>query len=275
MKAATFFVRYLLLPTTFVASSVTLAVLSRALPGALGSHSWTASMLGALVVLGASLGLWEYLTPAASVFARRTPRQRRGDVLYTVQTATGTLASERALTWLSSERQGGVGGYSLASLPLAAQIVIAFFVAELLVYLLHLACHRSGIRWLWELHAVHHRPEGLSLLSASRSHFLDLMSQGAALAPVAFLGATPEAITWCFFFEIMVGAFQHADLDMRMGHLNWLIPGPEIHRIHHHIDPEKALSFSLNAPLLDLLFRTEGPLAGPGEVPMGVHGEPD
>ena len=85
----------------------------------------------------------------------------------------------------------------------------------------------------------------------------------------------PEALVASLAYQLVVGALQHADLDIRLGCFNWIVPGPEMHRIHHHIDGDLAQNYALNLPALDLLFGTTAPCHGPGEVRMGVAGERD
>jgi sterol desaturase/sphingolipid hydroxylase (fatty acid hydroxylase superfamily) len=264
-----FYVRYLLVPTTLAASAGVMALLSRWLVGPLGDHAHAVAMFGAVAVAGTWIGVWERLCPGERARARRSRSQRRGDLHYLLLTVGGLILWTLVLCWISAWRGPA------ATWPVALQAALAFLSGELLTFLVHWASHRSGVRWLWRMHAVHHRPPLLSLLSSVRVSAPELAYQCLSLAPAAALGVTAEPLTWVLAYQLVVGAFQHADLDLRMGALNWVLPGPEMHRIHHHIDPAKARNFALNLPALDLLFRTEGANHGPGEVPMGVAGEPD
>lgn len=274
MDAATFYVRYLLAPTTLATSAGTLASLLSRLAEPLGDHAPTVSLIGALTVSGVWIVLWEQLRPAEGVWARRSPRQRRGDIRYIALTSAGVVVCTRLLTWIGAHAGASCSGPTLATWPLALQIILTVVSAELITYLLHWASHRTS-PWLWRLHAIHHRPEGLSLRSGSRVHPFENFYTLMALTPAATLGATPEAIVAGLAYQLVVGALQHSDLDIRLGVFNWIVPGPEMHRIHHHIDPAVAKNFSLNLPVLDLLFGTTAPCRGPGEVRMGVASERD
>lgn len=274
MDAATFYVRYLLAPTTLAAASATLVLLLPRLAGPLGDHAPTAALIGALAVSGAWIVLWEQARPAEGVWTRRSPAQRRGDIRYVALTSAGVVACARLLTWIGAQTGAQNAGTTLAAWPLAVQVVLTVVSAELITYLLHWASHRSS-RWLWRLHAIHHRPEGLSLRSGSRVHPFENLYTLLALAPAAALGATPTAIVASLAYQLVVGALQHADLDVRLGVLNWIVPGPEMHRVHHHIDGAVARNYALNLPALDLLFGTTAACHGPGEVRMGVAGERD
>ena len=89
MDAASFYVRYLLAPTTLAASAGTLALLLSRLAGPLGDHAPTAALIGTLAVSGGWIVLWEQLRPAVGVWARRSPRQRGGDLRYVALTSAG------------------------------------------------------------------------------------------------------------------------------------------------------------------------------------------
>lgn len=274
MDAATFYVRYLLAPTTLAAAAAALALLLSRLAEPLGGHAPTASLVGVLTLCGGWIALWEHLRPAERVWARRSPAQRRGDLRYIALTSAGVVACARLLTWVGAHAGASPSGPTIATWPLALQVLLTVVSAELITYSLHWASHRRS-PWLWRLHAIHHRPEGLSLRSGSRVHPFENLYTLLALAPAAALGATPEAIVASFTYQLVVGALQHSDLDIRLGVFNWIVPGPEMHRIHHHIDGAVAENYSLNLPALDLLFGTTAPCHGPGEVRMGVAGERD
>lgn len=273
MDAASFYVRYLLAPTTLAAAAGTLTHLLALLSGPLGGHAPTAALIGALAVSGGWIVLWEQLRPAEGIWARRSPRQRRGDLRYVALTSVGVVACARLLTWIGGHA-ASLSCAAITAWPLALQIAVTVVSAELITYALHSASHRTS-PWLWRLHAIHHRPEGLSLRSGSRVHPVENLSTLLALTPAAALGATPEALVASLAYQLVVGALQHSDLDVRLGAFNWIVPGPEMHRIHHHFDGAVARNYSLNLPALDLLFRTTAPCHGPGEVRMGVAGERD
>ncbi len=274
MDLASFYVRYLLAPTTLVAAAGTLALLLARLAAPLGGHAPTVALVGALTVAALWIVLWEQIRPAEAMWARRSPAQRRGDLRYVALTSAGVVACARLLTWIGVHAGASRSGPTITAWPLALQIVVTVVSAELITYLLHWASHRAS-PWLWRLHAIHHRPEGLSLRSSARVHPFENLYTLLALTPAAGLGAAPEAIVASLAYQLVVGALQHADLDIRLGVFNWIVPGPEMHRIHHHIDGAVARNYSLNLPALDLLFGTTAPCHRPGEVRMGVAGERD
>ncbi|MFQ5566823.1 MAG: sterol desaturase family protein, partial [Paracoccaceae bacterium] len=60
-----------------------------------------------------------------------------------------------------------------------------------------------------------------------------------------------------FVFYAVNGFFQHSNVDARLGPLNWLVAGPELHRWHHsRIVRESNTNFGNNLIVWDALFGT-------------------
>lgn len=140
--------------------------------------------------------------------------------------------------------------------PVAAQVIIMMLVADFLRYWLHRYSHK--VRWLWTLHAVHHSPKELYTLNVGRFHPGDKALQFLFDAlPFALLGVSSEILATYFVFYAVNGFFQHSNACLRLGYLNWIIAGPELHRWHH----AKAYSdsnhnFGNNLIIWDTLFGT-------------------
>lgn len=123
--------------------------------------------------------------------------------------------------------------------PAWAQVLFAGAVMDLGLYLMHRWSHHS--HWLWRLHAPHHSPERLYWLNGERRHPLSAaLLAGPGLITVVLLGAPPSIISaWLTLLAIHL-AFQHANLDYRLGPFRHLIGVAEIHRWHHKRDYEDA-----------------------------------
>ena len=141
-------------------------------------------------------------------------------------------------------------------LPATAEVVLMVFVAEVLRYPLHRAMHRSPR--LWKLHAVHHSPERLYWLNVGRFHPLEKAIQGLLdVLPYVILGVDHWVLSGYFVFYAVNGFFQHSNCDVKLGPLNYLIAGPEMHRWHHSTDfAESSSNYGNNVILMDLLFGT-------------------
>ncbi len=128
-------------------------------------------------------------------------------------------------------------------------------------YWYHRWQHRFGV-W-WELHAVHHSQQQLSLWSDDRNHFLDDMLQAAFFASIALaIGVAPSQ----FVLLVAVGNFlqsvQHVNARLPFGPLlGRLLVSPAFHRRHHavrfgHEGTHFGCNFGVLFPWWDMLFRT-------------------
>jgi len=159
--------------------------------------------------------------------------------------------------------------------PLAAQAALAIVLADGLDALRHRAFHRWPL--LWRIHAVHHGGDRLHVAKSGRNHFLDMPSRGLfVFAPLALLGAPPEALLAYPAAVAVFGPIAHANLDLRVpSFLHRLVLTPAGHRIHHARRLDLALHNYANVfPLWDVLFGTfldptgrERPAAGLDQDP--------
>jgi sterol desaturase/sphingolipid hydroxylase (fatty acid hydroxylase superfamily) len=118
------------------------------------------------------------------------------------------------------------------SWPLLAQLPLAWVVVELFAYWPHRWLHE--VPWLWRLHATHHSPERLYWLNATRAHPLEHVFRGCFGAlPLAIAGAAPELIALSVLSDGVIGLFQHANIDIRLGPLNYVFSAAPVHRWHH------------------------------------------
>jgi sterol desaturase/sphingolipid hydroxylase (fatty acid hydroxylase superfamily) len=140
--------------------------------------------------------------------------------------------------------------------PLAAQVAIAIVIAELGAWVVHWLMHTTGP--LWRLHLVHHSARRLYAGNSSRNHPLDTaVVLLAAATPLVLLGADARVLSVVGAFAIAHLSVQHANADLKLGPLNWVMAGPELHRWHHSRVPEEAnRNYGHVLILWDVIFRT-------------------
>ncbi len=163
--------------------------------------------------------------------------------------ATGILIAG----WLSTRIGLGLWPHDW---PLIAQIVLSVVVVEAFHYWVHRLQHTT--EFLWRIHATHHAVPRLYWLNAHRFHFLDTLALGVTgFIPLIALGAPIEMIALWTLFSSVHGIFQHANLPMRLGPLNWIFSMAELHRWHHSPRVEEANhNYGQNIILYDILFGT-------------------
>jgi sterol desaturase/sphingolipid hydroxylase (fatty acid hydroxylase superfamily) len=140
--------------------------------------------------------------------------------------------------------------------PLLVQFGLALIIAEFFEYWFHRMMHET--KWLWRIHATHHSAPRLYWMNAVRFHPVDYILVGIVkLLPLAILGAPASIFALVNVFAAVHGAFQHANLQLRLGPLNWIFSMAELHRWHHSRVMEEANhNYGGNLIFWDIVFGT-------------------
>lgn len=147
-------------------------------------------------------------------------------------------------------------GIAVSSQPYWLQTVEVVILADIGFYVAHFAFHKFS--WLWKFHAVHHSIEELDWLAAHRVHPVDqIITKGVSLLPVFALGFSGIAIAVFALIYSWHSILLHANVNIKLGPLRWLVASPEFHRWHHANQPEAYdKNFAGQLSVLDVLFRT-------------------
>ena len=245
--------RVLVYPALLLGALLLLAVLL-----AVGVSLSAAPYIAALVA-GASLLAIERLLPYRRDW-QPVAAELADDSLFLVSVQ---LALPLGLMWLTAwgmQRTLGGAGVVLElwpqHWPIAAQLVAKIVLGDFLRYWLHRAAHT----WtpLWRLHAVHHQPEKLYTTNVFRFHPLEKALQFLCdTLPFVLVGIGPEVLAYYFVFYSVSGLLQHCDCDLKLGWLNYLVSGPEVHRWHHSRRvAESNHNYAHSFVVWDLLFGT-------------------
>ena len=270
--------------------------MARSLAGVVTAVSYPAvlgtgfAVYATLLWLGWAVALASYvavLTGAALVTLHETklPYRREwrptggvvtADALFmgTVQGVLPLLFSFTVVIWLAGllDTTGlAIDGLWPVGIPLAAQVCLMLLAADFPRYWLHRAFH--GVPTMWRLHAVHHSPHQLYWLNVGRFHPIEKSIQYAVDSlPFALMGAPQETLAAYFVFYAINGFFQHSNCMVRLGPLNYVVSGPELHRWHHsEISEESNNNYGNNLILWDVLFGTRWLPADREVGPLGLH----
>ena len=270
--------------------------MARSLAGVVTAVSYPAvlgtgfAVYATLLWIGWAVALASYvavLTGAALVMLHETklPYRREwrptggvvtADALFmgTVQGVLPLLLSFTVVIWLAGllDTTGlSIDGLWPVGIPLAAQVFLMLLAAEFPRYWLHRAFH--GVPTMWRLHAVHHSPHQLYWLNVGRFHPIEKSIQYAVDSlPFALLGAPQETLAAYFVFYAINGFFQHSNCMVRLGPLNYVVSGPELHRWHHsEVSVESNNNYGNNLILWDILFGTRWLPKGREVGPLGLH----
>lgn len=141
-------------------------------------------------------------------------------------------------------------------LPFPIALLCILLVADLVQYWTHRAYHEVPL--LWRLHAVHHSVHHMDWLAGSRQHILELLiTRTLVLAPIYVLGFSKEVIDTYIVIVGFQAVFNHANVSVRLGPLDYVIVTPNFHHWHHSQDDEAIdRNYAAHFAFLDYLFGT-------------------
>ncbi len=218
--------------------------------------SGTALIIGSYAILAIAERIWPW---------QRSWLHSRGDLrtdvglalsngIVTALLGPAVLAGVALLGAAASEALGQ--GLWPTHWPWVAQLALALVLAEFGEYWFHRAMHE--IPALWRFHATHHSAPRLYWLNAARFHPIDLFFVTVFKGiPLVLLGAGLPVFALVNLFSAIHGAYQHANLPVRLGPLNWVFSLTELHRWHHSKRMQEANhNYGGNLILWDLIFGT-------------------
>lgn len=165
-----------------------------------------------------------------------------------------------------------------SGLPIALQIVMMLVIFEACHYTLHRAMHegRSSLNsWLWQVHAPHHLPDKLYVLMHVVGHPINqiLLQSLVIVLPIWLMGYDQHAVAGFVMINGMHGLISHFNVDVRMGWMNYIFVGTELHRYHHSADMRDAKNFGATLSIFDQMFGTF--VYRPGVPPVALGAADD
>ncbi|KGI76929.1 sterol desaturase family protein [Oleiagrimonas soli] len=181
----------------------------------------------------------------ALVLAEWLWRRRRPQFGYDGKGAWASVAVGLGHVFSTALSAGVLGGLFLGAWRLAPVHwsmqdwrvwVIGFFAVELAYYWMHRCSHT--VRWIWANHAVHHTPEQMTLLSAIRLGWTNLLSMAWVFyLPLVLAGFDPRMVFVLLAFNLQYQFFLHTEVVRTLGPLEWIFNTPAHHRVHHASNP--------------------------------------
>ncbi len=116
--------------------------------------------------------------------------------------------------------------------PAWCRIVLLFLVMDFLRWALHLMQHR--VKWLWELHKLHHSSQTMGIGSGFRGHLIEPFVIGAGLyIPMTMLGFGLQSFFAATIVYSAIGLYGHTNFKINLGPLKYIINNPSFHLWHH------------------------------------------
>lgn len=223
-----------------------------------GYPRWVSAYLPVILCAAVALPLLERISPYRLDW-RPDRREWFTDALYTIaiQVAMPPLLALLAVLGLSELTQP----YLHSTLwphhwPVLAQGLLMVLLVDLMRYWVHRFAHTNPI--LWRLHAVHHSPDKLYWLNTARFHPLEkALHFFFDSLPFILLGVNEYVLAFYFVCYAVNGFYQHSNVHLRLGPLNYIFSTAELHRWHHSkILAEANHNYSNTTIVWDIVFGT-------------------
>ena len=174
--------------------------------------------------------------------------------------------------WASA---AGVGVLALVPIPRAVAIIASVVALDVVSYAWHRANHR--LRWLWQLHQVHHSDATFTVSTGVRFHPGELLlSLPVRLAAVVALGAPAEGVALFELIFALANLVEHGDINLPARcerRLAQILITPAVHRRHHSTQvAELNTNFGTIFSLRDRGFGTFLPSGSAADVQTGLPG---
>lgn len=233
--------------------------------------------LGAFLGIFAAMAMWELAAPRRALHEQRSLRWTNNlalTVLNSVLVRAILPVAAIGIAGFAAER--GMGVLNILTLPHAWAIVVSLLALDAAIYLQHLMFH--AVPLFWRVHRVHHADVDFDVTTGARFHPIEIaLSMLIKFAVILVLGPPAVAV---LIFEVLLNAtsmFNHGNVRLpaqidRV--LRWLVVTPDMHRVHHSIDPRETNSnFGFNVPWWDRLFGTyrAQPRAGHDAMTIGIE----
>ena len=150
-------------------------------------------------------------------------------------------------------------------------IVEMLVIGDLFYYWGHRLAHT--VPFLWRFHSVHHANKHLHATSALRAHPLETYVHVLHIVPLFLIGFPIDALLPLMPFVMLYAMFIHADANISLRWVSYLINSPGFHRWHHALEiPNGTKNYAGLFPFYDALF---GSYHLPREAPRAIGIEHD
>jgi sterol desaturase/sphingolipid hydroxylase (fatty acid hydroxylase superfamily) len=239
------------------------------------SHETTVRLSVFLAVLG-SMAAWELTTPRRVLRESKALRWSHNLALTVLNNGLVRIAPPvAAVSAASFAADRGMGLLNVLHISYPLAVLLSMLALDLAIYLQHRMFH--AVPLFWRAHRVHHADLDFDVTTGARFHPFEIgLSLLIKFAVILALGPPAVAV---LAFEVLLNAssmFNHGNVrvpEVIDRCLRWFVVTPDMHRVHHSIDPRETNSnFGFNLAWWDRLFGTyrAQPQAGHEGMTIGI-----
>jgi sterol desaturase/sphingolipid hydroxylase (fatty acid hydroxylase superfamily) len=161
----------------------------------------------------------------------------------------------------------------VGSLPHWAQLLILFLVRDFVQWNVHRLLHWSP--WLWQFHKVHHSVREMGFAAHLRYHFVEtFVYRTIEYLPLAMIGFGIQDFILVHLFTIVIGHLNHANFNLPLGPLKYVLNSPQMHIWHHARDlpaGSTGINFGITLSVWDYIFGTASIPYDGRDIPLGFE----
>ncbi|MEP1486963.1 MAG: sterol desaturase family protein [Algibacter sp.] len=150
--------------------------------------------------------------------------------------------------------------FNAGDLPKWLGLIIFFVVSDFVQWNTHRLLHR--VPFLWNFHKVHHSVKEMGFAAHLRYHWMEpVLYKSLLYIPLALIANyKAQDVAIVYFFSIIIGHLNHANLGWNYGVLKYILNNPKMHIWHHakklpaHV--RFGVNYGLTLSIWDYLFKT-------------------
>jgi len=160
--------------------------------------------------------------------------------------------------------------------PFWLKILLAFLLKDFIQWNIHRLLHRSN--WLWQFHKVHHSVKQMGFAAHLRFHWMEnVIYRTIQYIPLAMLGFGINEYLLANMISLVIGHFNHANINLRLGPFKYILNNPQMHIWHHAKDlPSQfryGINFGISLSIWDYLFKTNYIPHSGRDIELGFPGD--
>lgn len=177
--------------------------------------------------------------------------------------------------WLAMAGLRHLTAIQVEGWPVWVQWLVLFVVRDFVQWNVHRLLHR--VPWLWEFHKLHHSVRQMGFAAHLRYHWMEtIVYRGFEYLPLAMIGFGIDDFFVVHMFALTIGHANHANIDLPLGPLCYLLNSPQMHIWHHarHLPAERAhgVNFGISLSLWDYIFGTNYQPYDGRDIELGFEG---
>jgi sterol desaturase/sphingolipid hydroxylase (fatty acid hydroxylase superfamily) len=162
------------------------------------------------------------------------------------------------------------------ALPFWLKITFAFLLKDFIQWNVHRWLHTN--QYLWQFHKVHHSVKQMGFAAHLRFHWMEnVIYRSVQYIPLAMLGFGINDYLLANMIGLVIGHFNHANINIPLGPLKYLLNNPQMHIWHHakQLPSEYpyGVNFGISLSVWDYLFKKNYIPHSGRDIELGFPGD--